>query len=149
MTRSLDNDFFNAFVYSIFRAIGEKLGEESWTIVWRTGEIFSEELKEKLFPKRVETSEVAKMIAKYLRKAGYLKNAKIKPLSENEFEYWMKTPVIENCAFRLINEGFVPPHISTSILFAFFKKILNVKLELVGNPQDKKGWIVERWKIIA
>ncbi len=147
MTRKIDQDFFNSFSYSVFKALGEKLGKESWKIVWRTGEILFNEIKDKIELKKKEPIEVVRSLVKYLKKAGYLKNSRIVPLNDEEFEYWMKEPAIEKGAFKLIEEGYPPPHISTSILFSALKTFTGSELLLMGNPERKGNWIVERWKI--
>ncbi len=147
MAKGIDSDFFNSFSYSVFKALGEKLGDESWKIVWRTGEILFNKIKDKLEFKKKEPIEIVRSIAKYLKKTGYLRDAKIVILSDEEFEYWMKEPAIEKGAFKLIEEGYPPPHISTSILFSALKTLTGSELELVGNPERKDKWIVERWKI--
>lgn len=147
MRNKINNEFFNSFVYSVFKAIGERLGEGSWKIVWRTGEILFEEIKEKIGFEKEEPIEIFRAIAKYLKKTGYLKDVRIVSLNDYELEYWMKEPAIEKGAFKLIEEGFPPPHISTSILFSAIKNHTNFELKLMGNPEVKDKWIVERWKI--
>lgn len=147
MGKGIETEFFNSFAYSVFKAIGEKLGEESWKIVWRTGELLFEEIKEKIEFEKKEPIGIVRAIAKYLKNTGYLKDVRIILLNDNEFEYWIKEPAIEKGAFRLIEEGFPPPHISTSILFSALRNLTNFELELVGNPERKNKWIVERWKI--
>lgn len=147
MTRGIDQDFFNSFSYSVFKSLGEKLGEESWKIVWRTGEILFNEIKDKIEFRKNEPVEVIRALAKYLKKVGYLKNSRIVPLNDEEFEYWMKEPAIEKGAFKLIEEGYPPPHISTSILFSALKTFTGSELLLAGNPKRNGKWIVERWKI--
>lgn len=146
MGKDIKTEFFNAFTYSVFKAIGEKIGEESWKIVWRTGELLFNETRNEIEYKK-EPLEVVRSLAEYLREVGYLKDAKIVPLDDDEFEYWMKEPVIEKAAFKLIEEGFPPPHISTSLLFSALKNLANTELELVGTPEKREGWIVERWRI--
>ena len=147
MAKGIGLDFFNSFVYSVFKALGEKLGDESWKIVWKTGEILFNEIKDKLEFKKKEPMEIVHSIAKYLKKAGYLRDAKIVVLNDDEFEYWMKEPAIEKGAFKLIEEGYPPPHISTSILFSALRTLAGSELELLGDPERKGKWIVERWKV--
>ncbi len=123
------------------------MGDNSEDIVWRTGIILFEEIGEKIKISENDPISIVKLLAKYLKKVGYLKDAKIVPINEAEFEYWMKDPAIEIGAFKLMEEGFMPPHISTSLLFAALKKLTDKELELQGAPIRKKGWIVEKWKV--
>ncbi len=147
MSNFIDNEFFNSFVYSVFKAIGEKLGDESWKIVWRTGEILFDEIKEKIEFENKEPVEIVSSIANYLKKKGYFTDAKIIPLNDKEFEYWMKEPAIEKGAFKLIEEGCAPPHISTSLLFSALRNLANSELELIGKPEKREDWVIERWKL--
>ncbi len=147
MHKFIDNEFFNSFVYSIFKAIGEKIRDESWKIVWRTGEILFEEIKEKIEFENKEPIGIVNSLAKFLKKKGYLMDAKVVPLNDKEFEYWMKEPAIEKGAFKLIEEGYAPPHISTSLLFSALKNLTDSEFELVGNPKKKDNWVIERWRV--
>ena len=145
--KEIKKDFFNLEMYSVYRAIGEIWGKESWKVVWRAGEILFSELVNKLALRGKSLEEVLKSLANYLQDVGYVEGIEVSFIKEDEVEYKMKNPSIERAAFRLIKEGFAPPHISTALLMAALDKLFGFKAEMVGNPTQKNGWVIEKWKL--
>ena len=145
--KEIKKDFFDLEMYSIYRAIGEIWGEESWKVVWRAGEILFSELVDKLNLKGKSLEEVLKSLADYLQDVGYIEEIEVFFIKEDEVEYKMKNPSIEWAAFRLIEEGFAPPHISTALLMAALDKLFGLKADMVGNPIQRNGWVIEKWKL--
>ncbi|MDW8082637.1 MAG: hypothetical protein RMI56_02445 [Sulfolobales archaeon] len=144
----VSQEFLDLVIYSIYRAVNEVLGEKTWDIVWRSGEVLYEKLEELLRLHIVEDYvEVLEKLAEWLQKSGYVDVVRIRKLSENEIEYVMGRPAIVRGAEKLVKERMVPPHISTSLMFAALRK-RGLKAELAGDPQFLlDGSVVERWKI--
>ncbi len=145
--KDIKKEFFDLEMYSVYRAIGEFWADEAWKVVWRAGEILFSELVNKLALKGKSLEEVLKSLANYLQDVGYVEGIEVSFIKEDEVEYKMKNPSIERAAFRLINEGFAPPHISTALLMAALDKLFGLKAEMVGNPIQKNGWVIEKWKL--
>ena len=143
----IKRDFFNLEMYSVYRAIGELWGEKAWKVVWRAGEILFSELVDRLNLKGKSLEEVLKNLANYLKDAGYVEGIEVNFIKDDEVEYKMKNPAIEEGAFRLIKEGYAPPHISTSLFIACLDKLFRLKAEMIGNPVQKEGWVTEKWKL--
>jgi hypothetical protein len=61
----------------------------------------------------------------------------------------MLDPVILPGAERLIAEGAVPAHISTTLMFALLKKRFGLRAEMVGDPDLRPdGLATERWRLV-
>lgn len=146
----VDSDFFDLVFYSVYRAIHDLLGEKTWDVVWRSGEIMYSEIKSRLgLSGERDPVRVLERIIEWLKSVGYVEDASIKRVSEDTIEYTMSTPVISRGAERLIRERRVPPHISTSILFAALREH-GLKAELVGEPIFlPDGRAVERWRLTS
>jgi len=140
--------FFDLEIYSIYKAISELVGEDAWKVVWRSGEILLEELWKELDLEKDDVLQALRKIAAYLKQAGYISDIKIETEKEREIlRYEMTEPVIAKGAKRLIEEGLVPPHISTSLMFALLKR-KGFVAEMVGDPEFlPDGRVVERWRI--
>ncbi|MFN2165730.1 MAG: hypothetical protein ACK2U9_05675 [Anaerolineae bacterium] len=61
----------------------------------------------------------------------------------------MLNPVILPGAERLIAEGAVPAHISTTLMFALLKRCFGLRAEVVGDPVfSPDGRATERWQLV-
>ena len=141
-------EFFDLELYAIYKAMFELIGEKVWNIVWRSGEIIVNELWEKLKLEEADVFESLRKLASFLSSSGYIKEIKVEKKGENMVEYIMYEPVIAEGARRLIKEGMVPPHVSTSLMFAILKR-KGYRAEMVGEPEFlKDGRVVEKWKLI-
>jgi len=146
--RSVDAEFFDLEVYAMYKAAHELLGERTWRMVWRSGEIVFEELEGRLNVRGDDVLVAIKKIADYLQKVGYVKHIRVREVKEDEFEYEMKDSVIIRGTQRLIGEGAVPAHISTTVMLAMLKKIFGLKATLIGEPIfHEDGRAVERWRL--
>lgn len=144
----IEPDFFDLEIYAIYKAAFELLGDETWKVVWRAGEIAFEELRRR-FGWRVEGDPfpILEDLADYLQKAGYVEHIKVRRLCEDTVEYEMLNPVIATGAKRLIDQGMVPAHVSTALMFAVLKQF-DMKATMVGDPVFKPdGRVLERWKL--
>jgi hypothetical protein len=138
--------FFDLEIYAIYRAIWELWGDEAWKVVWRSGEIALAEI-EKTLPLAGPWPDALEKLAAYLCQAGYADDIRVRQIAENELEYEMVNPAILPGAKRLIAEGAVPAHISTTLMFALLAR-LGLKAEMIGPPDlrpDGRG--IERWRL--
>jgi len=139
-------EFFDLEIYSVYKAISELIGEDAWKVVWRSGEILLNEIWEELGLEKVDVFEALRRLADYLKEAGYISEIRIKREGD-VISYEMTEPVVARGAKRLIEEGLVPPHISTSLMFALLKRKGNVA-EMIGEPEFlPDGRVVERWQL--
>jgi len=146
--RPIDIEFFDLEIYAIYRAIWENWGDDAWKVVWRAGEVLFDETHERL---NLDTSTpLAAMqgLARYLVDAGYFADMKVRQTAEDELEYEMIDPAILPGAERIIAEGGVPAHISTSLMFAGLRKLFGLRAEMIGDPVfTEDGRAIERWKL--
>jgi hypothetical protein len=83
-----------------------------------------------------------------LQRVGYVKHIRVDPLSDAEWNYEMVDPVILPGAERLLADGAVPAHISTTLMFALLKKRFGLGAEMVGEPDLRPdGRAMERWRL--
>jgi hypothetical protein len=145
----IDPHYFDLQIYAIYRAIWEQWGEAAWDVVWRSGEVLFDEIEPTLGLTPDDTPFSAmQRLADYLRRVGYVDDIAVRQTGEDELEYVMFDPVILPGAKRLIAEGGVPAHISTTLMFALLKKRFSLKAEMIGDPRllpDGRG--IERWKL--
>jgi hypothetical protein len=147
--RGVDPEFFDLEIYSIYTAIYKHLGERTWDIVWRSGEILYREIKDKLNLAEVKDPfEGLRRLSRWLRDVGYIDDIEVIKKGEDTLEYHMSNPIIEKGAKRLIDSGKVPPHISTSLMFALLKDY-GYRAEMLGEPIfEREGYVVERWRLV-
>ena len=128
--KPIDPTFFDLEIYAIYRAIWENWGDEAWKVVWRAGEVLFDEIQERL---NLSTNSPLEAM---------------RGLAEDELEYEMVAPAILPGAERIIAEGGVPAHISTSVMFAGLKKLFGLKAEMIGDPEfTADGRAIEKWKL--
>jgi hypothetical protein len=132
----------------VFKALSELYGQGAWDVVWRAGEVlFNEVARHEVIP-ATEPLGAMRALAAYLKRVGYIEQMKIDQPAPDELEYRMLRPIIAPGAFRLINEGGVPAHISTALMFAALKKLFGLRAELIGGPiSQPDGWVMERWRL--
>ena len=145
----IDPVYFDKQIYALYRAVWERWGDDAWYVVWRSGEVLLEEIEAEL-DLGLDTDPLAAMqrLASYLQQVGYVRDIAIRPLSEDEWEYEMVDPVILPGAKRLLEDGAVPAHISTTLMFALLKRF-GLKAEMVGDPDLRAdGRALERWRLV-
>jgi hypothetical protein len=148
--RKIDSTYFDHQIYALYRAVWERWGDETWYVVWRSGELLLDQIEPEL-GLQVDDDPFAAMrkLASYLCRVGYVQDIAVRPLSEDEWDYEMVDPVILPGAERLISEGAVPAHISTTLMFALLKKRFGLKAEMVGDPDLRPdGRAIERWRLV-
>ncbi len=138
--------FFDYELYSVYKAVNEVLGDDTWNIVWRAGEVLLELISDEINLDKInDPFEALDQVAKWLKDAGYISDIEVRKTGDNTVEYIMTEPIITNGAKRLIDENMVPPHISTSLMFATLKKY-GLKAEMMGDPTFlSDGRVVEKW----
>jgi hypothetical protein len=146
----IDPKYFDQQIYALYRAVWERWGDEAWYVVWRSGEVLFDQIEPELALQADDDPLTAmRELAAYLRRVGYAEDISVRPLSEDEWDYEMADPVILPGARRLIAEGAVPAHISTTLMFALLKKRFGLKAEMVGDPDLRPdGRATERWRLV-
>jgi hypothetical protein len=145
----IDPAYFDKQIYALYRAVWERWGDDAWWVVWRSGEVLLDEIESELHLE-LDAGPLPAMqsLATYLQRAGYVREIVVRPLSEDEWEYEMADPVILPGARRLLGEGAVPAHISTSLMFALLKRF-GLRAEMVGEPDLRAdGRAIERWRLV-
>lgn len=148
--RKIDPTYFDHQIYALYRAVWEQWGDEAWCVVWRSGELLLDQIEPEL-GLEIDDDPFAAMqkLASYLRRIGYVQDIAVRPLNEDEWAYEMIDPVILPGAERLISEGAVPAHISTTLMFALLKKRFGLKAEMVGDPELwPDGRAIEHWRMV-
>ena len=147
--RSIDIRFFDLEIYAIYRAIWEYWGDDAWKVVWRAGEVLFDEIQGQLGLDTESPLEAMQALARYLVDVGYFADMKVRQTAEDELDYEMVDPAILPGAERIIAEGGVPAHISTSLMFAGLRQLFGLKAEMIGDPEfteDKRA--IERWRLL-
>jgi hypothetical protein len=149
MAKNIDATYFDHQIYALYRAVWERWGEETWHVVWRSGEILFDEIEDTLGLKpQDDPFSAMQCLADYLRRVGYVEDIVVRPTSDREWDYEMREPVILPGAKRLLAEGAVPAHISTTLMFALLKKRFGLRAEMVGEPNlQPDGWAKEHWRL--
>ena len=146
--KPIDPSFFDLEIYAIYRAIWENWGEEAWKVVWRAGEVLFDEIQDRLDLDTEAPLLAMQGLARYLIDVGYFADMIVRQTSDDELEYEMVAPAILPGAERIIAEGGVPAHISTSVMFAGLKKLFGLKAEMIGDPEfTADGRAIEKWKL--
>ena len=143
---AITRSFFDLEIYAIYRAIWEFWGDDAWKVVWRSGEVALAEIAKSVDLTGPWPAALEKLAA-YLCQAGYADDILVRQIAANELEYEMLNPAILPGAKRLIAEGAVPAHISTTLMFALLAR-LGLKAEMIGPPDlrpDGRG--IERWRL--
>ncbi len=145
----VDPDFFDLEIYAIYHAAYDLVGDNAWNIVWKSGEIVYDEIKEKIGASTAKGPfEALRKVADWLKKVGYIDKIEVREVATDELEYVMCDPIILAGAKRLIKEGRVPAHISTALMFAVLKQY-DMKAEMVGDPKFlSDGRAIEKWRLI-
>ncbi len=146
----IDPIYFDRQIYALYRAVWERWGDDAWYVVWRSGEVLLDEIAAELdLDRHNDPLAAMQHLAGYLQRVGYVQEIAVRPLTEDEWEYEMVDPVILPGARRLIQEGAVPAHISTTLMFALLKRF-GLKAEMVGEPDLRPdGRAIERWRLVA
>ena len=146
----IDPVYFDHQLYALYRAVWERWGDEAWYVVWRSGEILFDQIEPGLALQADDDPFTAmQQLAAYLRRAGYVEDIAVRAISDTEWDYEMLNPVILPGAQRLVAEGAVPAHVSTTLMFALLKKRFGLKAEMVGDPVFKPdGRAIERWRLV-
>ena len=144
----IDKEFFDLELYSIYKAMTEVFGEESWKVVWRMGEIMLSDLEEDMNLSKTDPFLRLQKLADYLKRVGYAETIEFHKINDTEIEFRMANVATTKGMSRLLDNGDVPAHTSTSLFSAALSKI-GLKMEMIGKPtifEDGSGF--ERWKII-
>ena len=146
---NIDPTYFDQQIYALYRAIWERWGDEAWYVVWRSGEVLFDQIEPELGLRPDDDPFTAmQRLADYLQQVGYVDGIVVQALSDDEWDYVMRDPVILPGAKRLIAQGAVPAHISTSLMFALLKKRYRLGAEMIGDPKMRPDeTAIERWRL--
>jgi len=149
MGNRIDTTYFDQQIYALYRAVWERWGDEAWYVVWRSGELLFEEIEPELSLAPGDDPFTAmQRLASYLKRVGYVEDIVVRPTGDREWDYEMREPVILPGAKRLLAEGAVPAHISTTLMFALLRKRFGLRAEMVGAPDLRSdGWATEHWRL--
>ena len=145
----IDSQFFAMEVLMGWLMFGEEFGNNPEELArlekckWRMGELVFDELQEKLKIPPGDPFTVAKTIGDYLTEIGYA-NIDIQKVSDTQIMYDMgdlvMVPVLRIARSRGLK---LTPEPSTTIFFAAFKKLCNVKAEHMAVPENLKASVPE------
>ncbi len=143
----LDKKFVGMLIFSIYKAIYKKLGGEAWDIVWESGRVFYDILKEELgLGDRDSPKEIINKISDFFKRVGYLENVDVIKMGEDVIEFTIYDPITWNGNVMLRWKGMVPGQVFIPVLVAALEskgyKVTRLKEKEYG---DKL--LVERWKI--
>ena len=146
----IDSVHFDHQIYALYRAVWERWGDEAWYVVWRSGEVLYDLIEADLGLQAGDDVFAAmQRLGEYLTRVGYVEQITVRQVSDDEWDYEMLDPVILPGAKRLLAEGAVPAHISTTLMFALLKKGYGLGAEMVGDPKFRpNGLAVERWRLV-
>jgi hypothetical protein len=146
---NIDPIYFDKQIYALYRAVWERWGDDAWHVVWRSGQVLLEEIEVELeIELDADPLTAMQRLANYLQRVGYVREIAVRPLSEDEWEYEMVDPVILPGAKRLLDEGAVPAHISTTLMFALLRRF-GLQVEMIGDPDLRAdGRAIERWRLV-
>ena len=146
----IDPTYFDHQIYALYRAVWERWGDDAWYVVWRSGEVLFAQIEPELgLATGDDPIAAVGKLAAYLRRVGYVQDIAVRPLGDYEWDYEMLDPVILPGAKRLLSEGAVPAHISTTLMFALLKKHFGLRAEMVGDPDLRPdGRAMERWRLV-
>jgi len=126
--------FFNLLIFSIYSSLYELIGQEGWSIVWRTGEVAYAQIKQELKITEKDPVQVTRKVGKFLEEEGYGSKFIIKELSKTELIHEIHDGAARPAILKLrekFGENAVLPHFSTSIMFAALKDSCNLRVKIV------------------
>ena len=146
--RMVHADLINVEAYAIYKAITELFGEEGWQVIWRSGEIAFDELRERLDITETEPLPLMSQIAKWLVDVGYIKDIQVSQPSEEDLIYEMEGAVLRPSVMKLRAANAVLPHWSSVILIAALRKMCGIEVEMDVQPEILSPTRSrERWKL--
>jgi hypothetical protein len=149
---AIKEHFFNAETYGIYMAARDLLGERGEDLVWRSGEYVFKYIKDAL-PDLANRSpvEVVRSIGEYLVDQGYFSRIDLTEIGPNQFYYDMYGPAILDSIQKLMQDGGVLSHYSTTLIFAALKEVCNMRAELEHTMQPSDNpegdFAREKWTL--
>jgi len=131
---------------SVYKAVAEELGEESWDVLWKSGELLFNEVREEIGvdPDDDIPTAISKL-CEYLKKAGLVETI--------EFKYDESTGILETTVtfpFKISSyrrELAGPIYLFTSLLSSLLHH-LGYEMEREGEHYIHEGnKLSERWRV--
>ena len=148
----IKNEFFDVVNYAICSAVHEYMGDRSPEFFRAVGELHLEEaLKRGLVNFQAEDTPLERLIkvARYLEACGYMGEIVIERLSDTEAIVEMHGVSVAGSSAQLVQEGRVPSHYMTNMMFAALKR-LSIRADLQDMEFDAKAArFKEYWKILS
>ena len=159
ISKKIDAKFAAWEVCMAWQAFNEEFGNTPEGVArlekcrWRKGELVFDELQKKLNIPPGDPFTVAKKIGDYLTETGYAK-IEIHKISDTQIMYDMGDLIMLPILRSVRSRGFkvLAPEPSTTVFFAAFKKLCNVKAEDIPVPEDlqastPEGMGREMWRL--
>ena len=149
---AIKEHFLNAETYGIHMAARDLLGEKGEELVRRSGEYVFKYIKDAL-PELYDRTptEVVRIVGEYLVGQGYCSRIDITEISPNQFYYDLYSAVVVDSIQKLIQDGGVLAHYSTSLIFAVLKEVCRMRAELEHTtlPSDnvEGNFAREKWTL--
>jgi hypothetical protein len=144
----LNKAFIGMLIYSIYKAIYKKLGDETWDVVWESGKIFYSILKKEIgIDDRDPPQKIISKISEFFKEAGFLKNVDVLQVDEDVIEFTIYSPITWNGTVKLREEGMVPGQVLIPVLVAALEA-KGYKVTRLKEREYGEKLVVERWKII-
>jgi hypothetical protein len=147
-SKMVQGEFFNAFVYSVCRAMSEHCGtERAEKILNRFGELLFDEIMERRQLTLTDPLETLQSIAEYLVSSGYMAKIDINEIEKLVYTIEMFGGPAHDSSQRLIAGGYAPSHVLTNTMFAALARMgLQAELEHLDVSDSENT--VERWQLM-
>ncbi len=146
-SKTVQGEFFNAFVYSICRAMSERCGKESAEMILnRFGELLFSEIQKKRALDLEDPLKALRGIAEYLVTSGYMAKIEIDEIEKYVYTIEMYGGPAHDSSQRLIAGGYAPSHVLTNTMFAALAAMrLRAELEHLDVSDSENTF--ERWQL--
>jgi len=135
------------FINAIYKALSEQFGEDSWGILWRSGEILFKEIKDDIgISKDMEINQAIQRLCDYMRR--------LRLVERIEFKFDKDTMIVETIVIFPFNidvykrEAAGPIYIFSSLLASMLYYLgYNIEREGEHYIMDRNK-LVERWRLV-
>ncbi len=144
----LDKPFASLIIYALYKAIYQKIGDEAWDIVWHSGKILYDELKDKMGISNEDPPRVIlDKIGNFFKNMGFIESMTIEEICDDIIEVTIRKPITWNMNVKLRTSGMVPSLILTPVLHAALEEA-GYKLTRIKEKEYGDRLLIERWRIV-
>lgn len=145
--KSLSKKFIDTYIYSLYKALYMKLGDDAWDIVWNSGKIFYEEYKDRISIKEDDTPEnIIDKVGRFFTEVGYIDRLEVNKVNQDLIEFTIYHPIPWNANVKLRKEGMVPGQILIPVLVAALES-RGYTVTMLKDREFGDRRLTERWKI--